>query len=341
MFRRTLILTLLVLAAADAAIAQVQPPDYGFQWRTVGAPGNRPANQQEAPRLYPPYSNPPISVGSVGYTYRMTQTVVTAGQWLEFLNAYWPYYTGFYADPALTSNWILPLNPTPGQNPNYYLNPANVNKPVNCSWRFAARYLNWLNNDRGTTQAAFETGAYDTSTFTQNPDHTYNDQEIHTPGARYWLPTLDEWSKGFFFDPNKNGPGQAGYWRYPIGSDAVPISGYPWQGGQTGAGIPFGSGPILDVGSFANSLSPWGFLDGSGCIRQWLEGSGSGLGWPYDRGTSQFDSDWDLFDRLDWIDSTDPTSGGYGFRIASTVPGPGAWLALPLTTVLAFKRRNR
>ena len=39
-------------------------------------------------------------------------------------------------------------------------------------------------------------------------------------GARYWLPSEDQWYKAAYYDPTKNGTG--GYWTYATQSDALP-----------------------------------------------------------------------------------------------------------------------
>ena len=130
--------------------AQTMPPSYGHTFLTIGAPGNRAANPQEAPRLFPPYSTVPRLVGAVNYEYRITRTEVTVGQWFQFVQAYKPYYTGSPNAAAFTSDWI-------GWNgSNYVMTPSAVNYPANMSWRMAARYTNWLHNGRASNQAAFD-----------------------------------------------------------------------------------------------------------------------------------------------------------------------------------------
>lgn len=81
--RRIAILALFPLPA----LAQT-PPDYGYQFATVGAVNN-PAFQDPT---YPyPVHN--LGRGSVSYEYRIAKTEVSTGQWVEFLNAFSNYAT--------------------------------------------------------------------------------------------------------------------------------------------------------------------------------------------------------------------------------------------------------
>ncbi|MBL8765286.1 MAG: SUMF1/EgtB/PvdO family nonheme iron enzyme, partial [Phycisphaerae bacterium] len=122
------------------------PPDYDFDWVTVGAPGNRSANEQEAPLLYPPYEQQPILVGAVPYTYRISKTELTVKQWYEFVQAYAPYYTGSRNSSAFTSLWIYANDQNPDHPPDFRIVSGAENHPADMSWRFAARYCNWLEN---------------------------------------------------------------------------------------------------------------------------------------------------------------------------------------------------
>lgn len=100
----------------------------------------------------------------MGYVYRMETTEVTKAQWFEFVNAYSTYYTGFVDDTIFTSSGII-FNPLVDR---YVLRAGEENTPASgVTWRFAARYVNGLNNSKAITREAFETGAYDTSTFTK------------------------------------------------------------------------------------------------------------------------------------------------------------------------------
>ncbi|MBX3402411.1 MAG: hypothetical protein KF699_03265 [Phycisphaeraceae bacterium] len=345
-----------VLIAA-AAPAPVQPvPDYDFQWSVIGAPGNRAANEQEAPVLFHPVLYPPngLQVGAVNYEYRMARTEVTVSQWFEFVQAYAPYYTGpapgtsmGSSDWVLTGQWIAPIagSGQNGQPWQFTMDPAAANLATGTSWHFAARYANWLHNGKAHEQWAFETGVYDTSTFTRNPDGTWNDQFTPAPGARFWLPTLDEWTKGMYYDPHRYGEGQEGYWRYPFGRDTFAVPGYPEDGGETAAGLPYP--PDFDahwwtpVGAYPHITSPWGLLDGSGGGPS-AEWTTSGDEWGrWAQGSGQFGGDTAyLYDQIDYLGMGGLSGGGGAFRLASAIPAPSSVLIFCLTVPLLERRKR-
>ncbi|MBL0928381.1 MAG: hypothetical protein IBJ11_12150, partial [Phycisphaerales bacterium] len=74
------------LAAAPGASAKV-PPDYGLSWNEIGDPGNRATVQSETGNRVG------VRIGAVPYTYRLTTTEVTIGQWRDFVQAFVPYTT--------------------------------------------------------------------------------------------------------------------------------------------------------------------------------------------------------------------------------------------------------
>jgi len=313
----------------SAAVAQ-SLPDYGFDWATITDAGNRPASIEEAPR----YNGFPI--GQVNHEYRISKTEMTAGQWFEFVNAYTPYYDG---NPGLTTfkgQWIG-YDSFSGT---HFLNPAAENFATIVNWRLAARYTNWLHNGKVNEQWAFESGAYDTSTFGVDENGDLTDQRERSPGAKFWIPSLDEWVKAMYWDPAKdNGEGEelGGYWKYPTSSDEVPVSGLPGEG-ETSAGTRI----VFDVGSYTDVTSPWGLFDGSGGEREWLEtldGSQAGrllFG-------SQFTTDVSAIDSLDRIDNPGAGSvlfAGATFRIAGVVPSPGSVFGVAFGLAFAARRRR-
>lgn len=255
-------LTMVACFISTAACAWATPPDAAFDWVIIGDPGNRAANAAEAPQFQPdnwPQEGP---VGRVDHVFRMTRTEVTVEQWFEYVVAYAPYWEGAPFDNAFTSDWIVPDDDT------YVIIPGAERFPANMSWRHAARFCNWLHNDRAPEQRAFESGVYDTSTFVTHKDNTFDDQTDPSPGARFWVPNVHEWTKAMYYDPDRYGPGEEGYWRYPNGRNEPSHPDWPDQGGETNAGK-FAFGLFMDVGSYPWEASPYGVLDGSGSAREW------------------------------------------------------------------------
>ncbi|MFM9994664.1 MAG: SUMF1/EgtB/PvdO family nonheme iron enzyme [Phycisphaerales bacterium] len=316
--------TVASVTASTSVLAQT-PPSYGLDFVTIGAPGNRATIPSEVPLT------PSLKIGAVDYDYRIMRTEVTVSDWLGFVNAYAPHWSGTPTNLELTGFWI---NLTPN---GYQIVPGTEGYAANTSWRMAARYTNWLHNGRVNEPWAFENGAYDSSTFTTTPQGYHNDQEAHHPDARFWLPTIDEWVKGMHYDPDRYGPGQEGYWSSQAGMQGYLISGYPWEGGQTSAMIKglFGDFP---VGLYPDVQSPWGLLEGSGGGSEWSETiwdpifrtrmvDGSHAG-----GTISWD-------RLDLISSADPRDITWGFRVASQVPTPTVLASLVLFAAAWPRRR--
>lgn len=322
----------LTLSLTSAALAGT-PPDDGHDWVTIGAPGNRATLPEEVPM------RPFLQIGAVGYEYRLTRTEITADQWLGFVQAYAPYWTGSPSDPNFTS-WSIYPTPT-----GYRVSPGQERFPVEMSWQVAARYCNWLHNDRAPEQAAFESGAYDTSTFTVNPDGTANDQATHSPGARYWIPTRDEWVKGAYYDPDRHGPGQEGYW-LSAGShedeDVWLVSGLPEAGGETNGGLGVPPGLGMDAGSYPHVPGPWGLLDISGGTTEWTEDLVDTAGHRRVLGSWYRSSGYGIDDRIDNNGfATDPRAIPEGFRLASAVPGPAGGVVMIFAMMTLFSRRQR
>lgn len=314
------------LVLTPAALAQ---PSNGFGWVTVDHAGNRGASESEAPFG--------VGMGAVDHEYRISQTETTNAQWRTFLQAYLPFYQGDPRfDSALTGQWI-----SVDRDGRTHMNPASANLACAVSWRNLARYCNWLHNGMVNEQWAFESGAYDTSTFTQNPDGSLNDAPTHLPGARYWIPSLDEWAKACWYDPNRYGAGREGFWTYPNGSDRLLISGLPSAGGETSAGPSMPDDlEGLPVGAYG-ARGPWGLCDMSGSVIEATELQIFDQRYRCMLGSSFGDSLWFVNDALAQSNQyEDVRQGLAGLRLCSPVPAPGSFL-LGAGAAGLFLRRRR
>lgn len=331
--------TALILAGVLCASASAQP-NYDFDWATIDDPGN-PAYEGDDP------AGLVGGRGSVDYVYRISKLEVTTAQWLEFVNTFATQgdQHRFFAQP---SHWGAVIDGSyqgPGRRYRLKPEPDAERWPVSgISWREAGLFANWLHNGKGSSFQTLETGAYDTSTWGDGPGREFTDDFHHLPGARFWIPTLDEWMKAVHYDPDRHGSGEGGWWLYPNGSDEPLVGGPPGEG-QTSAGYdPPGFGEWdIPLGAYPDVASPWGLLDASGGAQEWLEevfypdlpeerglkGAWAGIG-----------DGFEIFDRVYAVSSGDPRGGSTkrGLRIVS-VPAPSA--LLPCLFMMTLNRRRK
>ena len=329
---------------ASSTAAQPAPPDYGFNFITIGDVGNA------------AYDGPDVrgfvtGRGSVDYEYRIARTEVTKAQFIEFLNG------------VLDAGIPLNLGASPLYMGGTYrfstgrweVLPGGEMLPVaGVAWRDAAVFMNWLHNGKVNTIEALSSGAYDVSTWGDSPP--YSDQTTHSPGAKYWIPSLDEWMKAAHYDPDKNGSGEGGWWLFNNSSDTQPVPGLPGVG-ETSAGL-----QIADIDAFGIPLesypetqTPWGLLDTSGGGSEWTE-TWALINGPDDRenrlwqGNSAGTTSWDPFDPItrsaDEIfrvggDRPNFPFGETTFRVASSVPSPGVGAVGMTCGVFILTRRRR
>jgi hypothetical protein len=318
--------SLTILAACCApAFAQRGLPDHGLDFVTVGAPGNSP--------IAVPISNgfgKLIDIGRVDRAFRITRTEVTRGQWLGFLDAYRPYvpvtdynsstFSGRAAQYAGVGSDGLPQY--------VVLAPELNNRPVTPSWEYAARFMNWLHNGaRPIHQATFEdfnSGAYNMDAFGTD------EATVRQQGARYFMPNYDEWTKAVYYDPDRYGEGQGGYWAYPNQSDDPLLQGVPGVG-ETSGGWGWASGGLDDpppLGAYGVE-TPWGLLDASGGESEWNETFAMNhpdwnthLLWRPTVGsrTSGNDNSTAFLDEIGYARGASPHISLHTFRIATFVP---------------------
>lgn len=162
--------------------------------------------------------------GQVSYYYGMSDKEITVGQWTEFLNS-----VAFYDDPY--SLWKSEMNDNKDigiqqkYDGLYYCYSIQNCSSIDCfapeynrpmrylTWFDVARYCNWLHNNKKSgypDASTTEDGAYSlygttTSIISKNP------------GAKFWIPSDDEWYKAAYYNPNSGK-----YSTYGNRSDTLP-----------------------------------------------------------------------------------------------------------------------
>jgi formylglycine-generating enzyme required for sulfatase activity len=339
------------MVLSGTAIAQVDPLS-GIDFVTVGAVGNAP---------YQGPSGNVVGRGRVDYEYRIGRLEVTTAQWVEFMNAALDRpSTDRIPHVFAPDTWGARGVSAQNGGRRWEATPAGAMLPASAiDWRTCAIYCNWLHHGKSLDRSAFLSGAYEVSTFAYIGDTSmFTDQLTRSPGARYWIPSLDEWVKAAHYDPSKqNSDGTTGgYWRYGNSSDSpfvlgppgVLVNGVPatantgWRSDQFPGYDPFS----VPLGAYANVASPWGLLDVAGGTSEWTEDwaqapDESFPRWRMLEGSSRYYGSFSG-DRVDRSHAgRDPTDFNEenGFRIAASVPAPGVSLGIALLGCTLLRRR--
>ena len=306
-----------VVRAGGGSPIEIQIDKYGFEWCVVGDINNPPFPGNRQTGAFK-------GAGVVPYRYRITRTEIPIGAITEFLEAYAPFYDRDVRSAEYTG--ILILAGWDGDHWIFSGGNGMDGVPAPLSPEQAARFCNWLHNGKVNEEWAFLTGAYDATTFTRNEDGSYNDDFTVLPGARYWIPNMDEYLKAVYYDPNRWGPSRGGWWNYPNASEVPLVPGLPFisleagDGAETNAGLePQGyRGPIWTSGAFPWVQSPWGLLDASGGTQE--------MGLPFAWGSSFWSANDNHVAFQDSagergsnvLDTPNAGSGDYGFRLVSS-----------------------
>ena len=240
-----------------------------IDWVTVGDAGNA-------------ADTDPSGFGDVPAAFQIMKYEFTNQQYVDFLNS-----VATVSDPY---NYYAPVGQggdgrcgviRSGASGSYvYSVKENMgDKPVNVVSAFdVARVCNWLHNG-ATGTSSTETGAY---TLNGQMNGTFPQPNL---GARYSLPTEDQWFKTAYY---KGGGTSAGYWNYATRSDTIPGK---VTSGTTGVGSrPAGTGEFAnfalaaDWNSFDGNVttvgtnggpSAYGAFDMTGNLWEWTSGTGA------------------------------------------------------------------
>jgi formylglycine-generating enzyme required for sulfatase activity len=210
-------------------------------------------------------------VGSVAEDYRIGKYEVTAAQYVGFLNAVAADdINGLYNPQMWDVSYGCKIVRTGEAGAHHYSVAATYgSRPVNyVSWADAARFANWLHNGRPSgpqSAATTETGAYNLLNQAGGMDLWSVWTVSRQDGARWALPTEDEWLKAAC---HKNDGPSSNYFSYPTRSDTINISMANF--GMTDGSLTGAVGRPTNVGSYTFP-SAYGTYDMAGNVWEWVE----------------------------------------------------------------------
>jgi len=232
--------------------------------------------------------NPVLGLGHVHYEFEISKYSITNEEYADFLN-----HVATKSDPYqlyhpdMGTGVLGGIARTTKDNKFSYavINGYDKKPATYISWYMAARLANYYHYGQpntgqsaiGTTEGTNTEGAYDTRYFPTSDNPTSVNYkllpETRNIGARYWIPTNDEWYKAVYYDPSKFG---RNYWNYPTKSDDPP-NNMPPPGNGNSANYSRGTlaeGPpfyLTDVDAYPTSKSYYAVTGAGGQVWEWLE----------------------------------------------------------------------
>ena len=132
------------------------------------------------------------------------------------------------------------------------------------NWYEAARFVNFLNASHGCAPAYKFDSSGEFQIWTVN-DVGYNPANPYrNSGAKFWIPSRDEWHKAAFGSP------QGTWYDYPTGSDSRPIGVSNGTEAQTAI---YNGAPHPAKVQESGGSSPWGTVAQGGNVYEWEETS--------------------------------------------------------------------
>lgn len=239
-------------------VIHAQQPSAAIEWVVIGYPRN---------------ASLPDGRGTVPQVFRISKFEITNHQYVIFLNK------TARKDPHQLYDTRMQTEPCGGIERfiedgecHYRLREGFERLPVvYVSYYSAMRFANWMHN--GHLSSETETGAY----------NLHHKDAPRLSGARYWIPTENEWIKSAYFDPRK-GP-QGGYWKLPCGADSQPrevtpstilgIAVQPRHGLPSSADLAWlsqGRSVLLPSEPWTGVPSPLGTFHQGGNVAEWVDG---------------------------------------------------------------------
>ena len=256
--------------------------------------------------------------GAVAYTFRIGKYELNNSQYAAFLNA--------VAADDVHELWSTNMSAnihggierlgSPGDY-SYAVKPGMGHQPVGwVDFYDALRFCNWLHN--GQPSGAEDNTTTEDGAYTLTPQAIADENVLRNPGARFWLPSDDEWYKAAYHQPHESGGDPSDYWLYPTRSNDTPFSEPP-PGGSNSANTCCETGNMAtDVGAYIHAPSFYGTFDQAGNVQEWTE-------WTDDftflrdrrvRGGSWYYNEFYAKSTDFEFDTTDYDAAAIGFRVA-------------------------
>ena len=219
--------------------------------------------------------------GRVNYNFLIARTELSNRSYCKFLNAVAtiddPY--GLYDENMATGACGGIMRVKVDGEYFYHCKEGWDSRPVvYVNYYDITRYANWMHygcptgeSGLGTTEGTSTYGAYDTSDYEEvrsgakAPYENFGKRNI---GARFWIPSDNEWYKAAYYNPDRIGNRK--YYDYPTQSSLAPPteSANYMNNNEFSVGAPFFLAP---VDSFKNAPSYYGTLQQGGNVWEWTE----------------------------------------------------------------------
>jgi formylglycine-generating enzyme required for sulfatase activity len=268
-------------------------------------------------------SDPVNGYGAVDYKFYMSRYALTNKDYGYFLNDVARINDKHSLYNINMSTGVLGgiIRSSIGKHFSYAVKVGYENLPVTyVSWFDIARYVNYLHFGKpnkgeailSTTEGNGSLGAYDTRNFPKASFYKAESlPETRNIGAKFWIPTSNEWYKAAYFDPERFGNRK--YWDYPNRSSLPPkldknnsLANY--QGDHLAVGSPL---YLSSVYSYVDTHGYFDILGMGGNVWEWLEdwrNRADGTCWRFD----------------EWVKGLRGGSFGYTYRgLHSSTLDPG------------------